>query len=72
MGVGVTPVRVPRSARRNMNEREWMLFKASQLEACFVIRQAQVTARWAIATANAVISQARQRHITFKGKKDGS
>lgn len=72
MGVGVTPVRVPSVARNNMNERQWIQFKASQLEMCFVIRQAQVTARWVIATANAVITQARQRHITFKGKRDGS
>jgi hypothetical protein len=55
-----------------MTQREWMLFKASQLEMCFVIRHAQVTAKWAIAVAQGVINQARQRHITFKGKNDGS
>jgi len=52
-----------------MNERDWMRIKQAQLESCYIIRHAQVTARWAMAVAKATIAQAQRRRITFKGKK---
>lgn len=48
-----------------MTEREWIAYKNSQLEMLFVIRQAQVTARWAITMAKATIEQAKRHRITF-------
>jgi len=52
-----------------MNERECMLYKQSQLEMCFVIRLAQVTARWVIPVAQGVIEEAKRKRITFNPRR---